>query len=348
MDRVKTAEQSMADRVPIYGQIHEYAMACSGISAQEFYTNGRILVESIMETAQRHGLDDPHICYDTYNIEAEALGMEVRFFEDKTPELANRPLLKDKTDLNHLRPPNPGEAGRMPFVIEILEEYQRIGLHPKLHPSISFTAPFTLAARLRGVEDFLMDTIRDPAFAHDLLSFVTEEVLKPWLKVLKEVNRLDKPLIGGADALASPPNLSVAGLKEFALNYLLKLRESFEQEAIVQNWWGESHVAPEELLKLKLIVSPRIIIGQDPDVERLGPEIYKRFAQKHDIPLVLGIGAGFLMTATPQEIRQRVRRYVEAGKKGGKFLLYLCNVGADTPLENLDAAVKAVREYGGY
>lgn len=232
-------------------------------------------------------------------------------------------------------------------MIEVLEEYQKLGLRPKLHPSISFTAPFTLAARLRGVEDFLMDTIRDPAFAHDLLSFVTEEVLKPWLKVLKEVNRLEEPLIGGADALASPPNLSLDALKEYALTYLLKLRESFEQEATVQNWWGESHVAPEELLKLKLIASPKIIIGQDPDVERLGSEIYKKFAREHNIPLVLGIGAGFLMTAAPQEVRQRVRRYVESGKEEGKFLLYLCNMGATTPPKNLDAAVAAVREYGG-
>lgn len=338
----------MADRVPIYGQIHEYAMACSGISAQEFYTNGRILVESIMEAAQRHGLDDPHICYDTYNIEAEALGMEVRFFEDKAPELKNRPLVKEKADLGRLRPPNPGEDGRMPFVIEVLEEYQKLSLRPKLHPSMSFTAPFTLAARLRGVENFLMDTIRDPAFAHDLLSFVTEEVLKPWLKVLKEVNRLEETLIGGADALASPPNLGIDALKEYALSYILRLRESFEQEAIVQNWWGESYVVSEEFLKLKLIASPNIIIGQDPDVERLGPKIYKEFARKHDIPLVLGIGAGFLMAATPQEIRQRVSRYVEAGKKGGKFLLYLCSVSADTPLENLDIAIKAAWEYGGY
>jgi uroporphyrinogen decarboxylase len=305
-------------------------------------------VESIVETAQRHGLDDPHICYDTYNIEAEALGMEVRFFEDKAPELVNRPLLKDKSDLKHLRPPNPGEDGRMPFVIEVLGEYQKLRLHPKLHPSMSFTAPFTLAARLRGVENFLMDTIQDPAFAHDLLSFVTEEVLKPWLKVLRKVNKLGRPLIGGADALASPPNLSIDSLKRFALNYLLKLRESFEEEAIVQNWWGESHTNPEELLKLKLIASPKIIIGQDPDVELLGSKIYKEFAQKHDLPLVLGIGAGFLMTATPQEVQERVRKYVKVGKEGGKFLLYLCNVGAITPPGNLDAAVEAVREYGTY
>lgn len=112
---MQVVKQSSADCVPIYGQIHEYAMASSGISATEFYTNGRILVESVMETAQRHGLDDPHIGYDTYNIEAEALGMEVRFFEDKVPELVNKPLLKERTDLKHLHRPIPVKMGECPL-----------------------------------------------------------------------------------------------------------------------------------------------------------------------------------------------------------------------------------------
>ena len=347
--RIKAAEQGVADRVPIYGQIHEYAMSSSGVSAKEFYTNGKILVETIVKAAERHGLDDPHVNYDTYNIEAEACGMEVRFFKDKAPELVNEPLIKEKGDIKNFKPPCPGEDGRMPFVIEILKEYQKIGIRPKLHPSMSFTGPFTLAATLRGVENFLMDTIQDPGFAHDLLFFVTEKILKPWIKVMKEVNKLDKYIIGGADALASPPNMNIKGLKEFALNYLLKLRESFKDEAVIQNLWGEKYMKdPKELLELKLVASPKIILGQDPDVEKVGPQIYKNFAKGHDVPLVLGVEAGFLMRATPDEIKQRIKRYVEVGKEGGKFLLYLCNVGANTPKENLDTAVEAVREYGGW
>lgn len=88
--------------------------------------------------------------------------------------------------------------------------------------------------------------------------------------------------------------------------------------------------------------------GQDPDVAKIGPEVHKNYAEKQEIPLILGIGADFLMTATPEEIRQRVRRYVNIGKRGGKFLLYLCNIGSKTPRPNLDAAVEATREYGAY
>jgi uroporphyrinogen-III decarboxylase len=52
--------------------------------------------------------------------------------------------------------------------------------------------------------------------------------------------------------------------------------------------------------------------------------------------------------ATPMEIRQRVKEYVEIGGRGGSFALYLCNLGANTPPENVRAALAAVREFGTY
>jgi len=72
------------------------------------------------------------------------------------------------------------------------------------------------------------------------------------------------------------------------------------------------------------------------------------YAEMHDVPLVLGVGASFMALSTPQEVRERVRHYVEIGGKGGRFALYLCNLGATTPPENVRAAVEAARTYGRY
>jgi hypothetical protein len=94
------------------------------------------------------------------------------------------------------------------------------------------------------------------------------------------------------------------------------------------------------MLELKLAVGPGALWGQDPDVERLGPAIFKEFAVAHRVPLVLGVGAAFLARATPGEVEARVRQYVEAGGRGGRFALYLCNVGATTPAANLRTAVE--------
>ncbi|MFQ5795976.1 MAG: uroporphyrinogen decarboxylase family protein, partial [Candidatus Bipolaricaulia bacterium] len=350
MNRIKMAQQGVPDQVPIYGQIHEFAMAQSGVSAKEFYTNGTLLVESIVETAQQYGLDDPHVDYDTYNIEAEAMGMEVRYYDHQAPQLVqSKPLIQEKSDLDHLRPPTPGEDGRMPFVVEVFEAYQKAVDTPKWHPSMSYTAPFTLATRVRGVEAFLMDTVLDPSFVHAVLSFLTDEVLIPWIQMLKEVNKKDEPIVGGADALASPPLLKVEAMREFALPYLLRIRNACGWEGVVQNYWGESIIDPPEiLLDFKRDASPKVILAMDPDVEKIGPEIFKRYVDRHGMTLTLGLGADFLAIATPKQIKERIRKYIEVGGMGGKFLLYLCNAAANTPPENLKAAVEAVQAYGVY
>ena len=92
----------------------------SGVSAREFYTNGGLLVESIIKTAREFDLDDPHIDYDTYTIEAEAMGMEVIYYDDQAPQLdPTEPLIKEKSDLANLKPPVFGDSGRMQFVLDV-------------------------------------------------------------------------------------------------------------------------------------------------------------------------------------------------------------------------------------
>ena len=93
---------------------------------------------------------------------------------------------------------------------------------------------------------------------------------------------------------------------------------------------------------------PGFLEGQDPDVEELGPALYKEYENKKDIPLILGVGAAFLALSTPEEVFERVRHYIEVGGKGGRFALLLCNLGATTPPENVKAAMDAVHEYGRY
>ena len=131
--------------------------------------------------------------------------------------------------------------------------------------------------------------------------------------------------------------------------YVLRLRELCGPEIYVPNWVGEKYLKnPEEMLNLKHQACPGFVEGQDPDVEELGPSIYKEYAEKKNIPLVLGIGAAFMALSSPKEVAERVRQYIEIGGKGGRFALLFCNLGATTPPENVKAAIDAVQRYGSY
>jgi uroporphyrinogen-III decarboxylase len=100
------------------------------------------------------------------------------------------------------------------------------------------------------------------------------------------------------------------------------------------------------MMALKAAAGPGIIQGQDPDVAALGPEFYADYARRHGLPLVLGVGASFLAQSRPEQVAERVLAYVAAGGQAPGFALYLCNVDAETPPENLRAAVRAVKESG--
>lgn len=347
--RLEQAMRGVADRVPVYAQMHEFALAELGIPADEFYTRPELLVPGCLEIQERYGIDVAFIDYDVYNIEAEALGQRVIFSDDHMPDVDRGALLiRDKEDLGKIRTPDFDSDARFPMILELHTLFTKL---TGVAPSMQFCAPFSLAANVRGIEQLVMDIYTDPDFARSLFERLTEEVVGPWIAYQLE-HFPDAASMGGSDATASLPIVNLEILQHWVVPYLLRLRELCGPRVAVANWVGERYLnTPEKvqkMLDLKLEVCPSFIEGQDPDVEALGPELYKAYAEQHDVPLVLGVGAGFLATATPEEVTERVKRYVQVGGKNGRFALYLCNLGATTPPENVRAAIEAARAYGVY
>ncbi len=337
--RLDDAMKGIPDRIPVYAQMHEFTMNELGIPAKTFYTTPEILTPATLEIAERYGIDVGFVDYDVYNIEAEALGQKVVFFENHIPDVdRTTPLITGPDDLDKIRTPDFDTAGRFAKVMEMHSIYVEL---TDLPPVLQFCAPFSMAANIRGVENLIMDILRNPNFARSLFDAIVEEVLVPWILYQKK-HFPNAASIAGADAMGSLPILNLEILKEWVVPYILRLREICGPKVYVPNWVGERFLEkPEEMLALKLQVSPGLLEGQDPDVETIGPAFYKEYAEEHNVPLVLGVGAGFLAHAKPEEIRQRVKDYIEVGGKNGRFALYLCNLGATTPPENVRAAAEA-------
>jgi uroporphyrinogen-III decarboxylase len=338
--------EGIPDRVPFIAQMHEFAMKLSEGSAKIFYSDPDFIVRSTIDAAIDFGFDIPWLGYDVYNIEAEALGIPLNYSDNLPPEVASsKPLIHSRNDLVKLKIPDPYSSGRMPFVLEANKLYEKSTGYP---PPIQFTAPFSVAITLRGFENFILDIYQQPDFAHDVLKFITEKILAPWIQAMQKESP-KATLYRGADAMASMPLVNIHILREFVVPYIIKLKQLCGQEITVLNWWGESHLEnPEKMLALKLKISPTIVQGQDPDVEKIGPELYKKFAVKHDSALILGIGNLFLQKAAKAEIGKRIRHYIKAGASGGRFMIYFCYLSSETPGENVKAAIKAVKDSGVY
>ena len=345
-NRLENALKGIPDRVPIFAQIHELAMKESGLDANEFFSNPQHLVSAILSTAHKYDLDVPLLDYDIYNIEVEAIGQKIIYSKHNPPDVDRTdPLIKNRNDLIKIHTPDFATDGRFPMVVEMHSLYREL---VDKDPTLNFCAPFTMAANIRGIEQLVMDIMTDPAFAEELFSRLTDEVIIPWILYLREKFPKAQGICGN-DAMASLPIVNTTILQDWIIPYILRLREICGPQVYVPNWVGESYLRrPEELLELKLRVCPDFVEGQDPDVAKIGPAVYKAYAEKNRVALVLGIGAGFLALSKPVVVAERVKQYIEIGGKNGRFCLYLCNIDSTTPLENVRAAVEAVHKYGVY
>ncbi len=341
--RLSDAAGGTSDGIPFCAQMHEFSMRHMAVSARQFYSEPGLLVGGLLKTAADFGFDAPDLMWDVYNIEAEALGQKVVFFDDRAPACDNSdPLIKTEADLARLEAPDPHSSGRMPFAFESLRLFKDLTGET---PGAPICAPLTLAAQLVGFEKLVYFIYRKPDFVRRILAFITEEVLAPYIEaVLEEFP--DAPSADLSDAVASPPFLTVEMMEEFSIPYILRLRELCGDKVIVQNWWGDSRVDDlEKFLDLKLKVCPNLLKCQDPDLAKVGAERVKAFADANDVALVFGVSNNLLNDGPVEAIEERIKHYMEVGGGNGRFILYLCNLSAGTPPEHVRAAVAAIKKY---
>jgi uroporphyrinogen-III decarboxylase len=341
--RFRAALRGELGPIPVYAQMHEYAAARSGIAAIDFYRQAERMVPALLEAQAAAGLDVASLTYDIYNIEAEALGQAILYTEAGLPDVdRSLPLILSPADLERIHTPNFEQDGRFAKVIEMMRCFEAM---TGVSPALGFCAPFSLAANLCGVEKLLMDIYETPEYVQTLFDLLTEKVLAPWIFYQRSCLPLATS-VTGADAMASMPIINLSILRDWVTPWIERLRLICGTQVSVANWVGESHLKqPSQMLDLKLKVGPGSLLGQDPDVEVLGPRFYKEYAEQHNVPLILGIGAAFLAKAQPGEVTERVERYIQEGRPKTGFALYLCNIGPTTPPENVTAAVQAAHSF---
>jgi 5-methyltetrahydrofolate--homocysteine methyltransferase len=330
--------------VPFIAQMHEFSMAYGGHRGDRFYTDAETFVRGICTTTRDFGFDTPSFIWDTYNVEAEALGANLVLFEDMAPALDNvDPLVKTEADLARLEGPNPATDGRMPMVMEILHLVKE---YTGVRPPLGFCAPFTMAAHLMTFEELIVQITRNPAFVHKVLDFIVDEVLAPYCQYALKIFP-DLPAVEGSDATASLPFITQDMQEEFALAPIQRLQGRVALPCNVDNWWGDSYTKDQERFwDHKLDVTPSYFKIQDPDLWKVGLEAPMAFARARAKPVVLGVDNNLFQNGPPEEIEKRIHEYMEAIEAhDGRGAVYFCSLSAVTPREHVEAAVAAAKSF---
>jgi len=157
--------------VPFVPTIYEHAAALIGHTPSEVAKREDLLVEGQLAAYEHYRHPLVSVGLDIYNIEAEALGGIIDFPGDTSLPALRSPIIQSPDDFKALRLPDPHSDGRMPMLLGACRR-----LKAALPATISgtVTGPFTLAAILRGFEDFTMDMLDEPDFAREQLKFAAE------------------------------------------------------------------------------------------------------------------------------------------------------------------------------
>jgi len=167
----RTRRLEPVDRPPFVPAVYEHKAALIGQTPSAVARDGRLLVAALRREAEIYGPDVLTVGIDVYNVEAEALGAPVRYFDETNDVPAvSAPVLRELAEIARLSPPDPERDGRMPLFLAAAEEVVG-GMGRELVVRGAVTGPFSLACALAGDENMLIGSLENPGAVREILAF---------------------------------------------------------------------------------------------------------------------------------------------------------------------------------
>ena len=343
----RAPQTTVDNHLDIGAQINDHSAYLFGVSADVFFKDADIFTQAQLLVTDYYKLDTLSNFWDVYNVEAEAMGQKIVYYPDGLPDIdRTQRLLSRPSDLDRLHPPDPYKSGRMPWIHKINRNF--LEATGKLDRAY-FTAPFSLAANIRGYQSLVEDMLMRPAFAHRLFEFLCDEVLSPHIEVMREKAGIPDLLMDGRDAWASPPMITLDMMDEYVVNYTNRLRDRVGGNLITRGNWGDAKSRDvERFFAQKAKCSPGSLSVLDPDLHEIGPERVREYAHQHNLFVTAGVDAALLHTGPVEAIVERIKSYIENFARDGRCLIHLNQIPLATPSQHVHAAVAACHTYGRY
>lgn len=334
-----------AAHVIIGAQSNDHSAHLAGIPPRRFFTDALLFTRVQLLVTAYYGFDAALNFWDVYNVEAEAMGQKVAYPPGMLPDIdRSEALISTPSDLDRLTPPDPYKSGRLPWIQQVNRHY--LEMTGRLERAY-FTAPFSLAANVRGYENLVQDIYLRPEFAHRLFCFLCDEVLVPHIEAMRSAAGMPDLLMDGRDAWASPPLITLDMMDEYVVAYTERLRERLGDNLVTRGNWGDAKSRdPERFFSQKLRCSPGALSVLDPDLHAVGPERVKAFADAHNAFITAGVDAKLLQDGPVEAIVERIKRYIDKLARGGGCMIHLNQIPAETPPDHIHAAVAACHAYG--
>jgi len=201
-------------------------------------------------------------------------------------------------------------------------------------------APFdTLGDTLRGTKGIMGDMFRRPDKLLEALDVVADLTISTILKSpnIANMTTIMYPLHKGADGW-----MSQKAFDTFYWPSLKKVMDAFINEGLIQNLFAEGSYNT----RLEYVnVFPKGSVTwyfDRTDMSRAKKILGKKCCIQGNVP------SSMIVTGSAKEVKEYCRKLIEEVGKGGGFILSAGSVSDNPKLENIQAMMAAVREYGFY
>lgn len=310
---------------PIFGA-HQGQL--NGTSVKQNMTDGRIMFETIEKFVTTHKPDLVMCTMADLSAEAEACGCKVKIPEDAMPSVVEHLPIETVEDVKKLKIPDPFTDARLPVFIDSTALFKkRFAL---LQMAIS-TGPFTLAAELLGVDIIARKIFKNPPLVHALMQFSLKVLLRHG-HALAEA--------GAVVMGVGEPTCSLLSAKAYA-EFILPYHQQYVKEMpvpVVLHVCGTANHLVELLCKTG---AAGMSLDSPTDITKLKDRvpadtiIFGNLSPVH-----------VLMMKKPSEVRASTHALMQDMKDFPNFAVMSgCDLPIDTPIENVGAMIKAIKEF---
>ena len=290
--------------------------------------NSKAQVETSRALAERFKPDALFQVMDL-SVEANALGLQVRFPLNESPSVEDHPV-KSPDDLEQFSRIDILKDGRIMAFLEAMREMKETIDMPIGGYVIG---PFTLAGRMMGESEAAMAAIDDPSGLEQIVEFATERIL-----------RYGKALVSaGADMIAilEPTGviLSPDQFRQFSGKYVKRILDGLDTMGILHICGDSNHIIPY------MCETGAQGLSLDSDVDL--PKAIELLPE--DVVMIGNLDpVACVAQSTAEEVREASLQLLESMSKYPNFIFSTgCDLPPETPLENIRAMIEACRQHSG-
>jgi uroporphyrinogen decarboxylase len=341
---MKAIKLEVPDRVPVFITALSHSSRVYGATISQMRENPEIAARAAVLTSETYGTDCVYIYQDYGLLLGDIKGIKVKIPEDSPPSIKDHPLRGVNRE-NYKIPRFPDISDpknrNIQQLLNITERTCRLAGDDTLS-CFCAAGPFTLAALLRGVENFCIDLYENA----DCVKALIEASAHFSLETLIAGIESGATMASIADPTASPNLISPAKFLDFVKPYL---------EAIVKGL--HSHF-PDKSIPVRLHICGDTtpihdhMVKTHADILSLDQAVDLKKAKEccgGKVCLMGNVDPSRLYLGSSKEIEELSRQCIEDAKEKGGFILASgCEIPPDCSQENVKMLCTAAKKYGTY